>query len=258
MIQFAATIKRNERIADRIYQLVIEGKNQEIPKPGQFYYIRINDTTDPLLRRPISVQDYDEETKQISMIYRIEGTGTTRLKIKKTEELLDVVGPLGHGFPTETLTPDSRILLIGGGIGIPPLYYLGKDLVNKGFRFTALLGFQSKSDSFLKDDFSKIGETRVASIDGSIGKKGTVLDLIQPEEKWDTFYAVGPSGMLKAIQQKWADTELNGYVSLEERMGCGLGACYGCIVKVDPTIDKRGYKKVCSDGPVFSFREVIL
>ncbi len=265
MIPFMGSIIQNEQIADRIYRIVIENttineKNQKqmIPKPGQFYYIRVNDTTDPLLRRPISIQDFDGKRNHIKMLYRTEGIGTTQISQKKIGEKLDVLGPLGNGFTIEDAEENGSVLLLGGGIGIPPLYYLKKELVAKKVQVTTLLGYQTLSDSFLIDEFKALGETRVASMDGSIGIKGTVLQLISELEKWDTFYAVGPTGMLKAIQQKWGDTAINGYVSLEERMGCGVGACYGCIVKVDPSIDKKGYKKVCSDGPVFSFREVIL
>lgn len=241
--------KRNDSLQSR------QWKN---PKPGQFLYIRVSDSSEPLLRRPISIYDYDEEREIVKIIFRIEGEGTKRLSLKQKDDLLDVLGPLGNGFSFKSNKNDNGTILIGGGIGIPPLYYLAKQLVNNRIRVTTILGFQSKQDAFLINEFSKLGETRIASMDGTIGTNGTVLDVISDNDHWDTFYACGPAGMLKALKERWVNHPIEGFISLEERMGCGIGACYGCIVKLDRSINDRGYKKVCSDGPVFDFREVIL
>ncbi|GBF11946.1 dihydroorotate dehydrogenase electron transfer subunit [Tepidibacillus infernus] len=269
MKQSLMKVLENKEIAHQIYQIVIEPKtlqantnfedflNEWYPQPGQFFHIRVNDSNHPFLRRPISVHDFDPNTLRISMIYRVNGEGTKRLTQKTRGEIVDVLGPLGNGFPVSK-TDKQQFLLIGGGIGIPPLYYLAKQLKHTGHQITTLLGFQSKQDIFLLEQFSSFGEIRVATMDGSLGSKGTVLDLIKEEEHWDLFYSCGPTAMMKAIQQKWMDKPIEGYLSLEERMGCAIGACYGCVVKVDQAVDLRGYKKVCADGPVFSFREVKL
>ncbi|OEF99100.1 hypothetical protein BHF71_02645 [Vulcanibacillus modesticaldus] len=270
MEQYLMRVKENKEITDKIYKITLklkeinrslaQGRQNKLfsPRPGQFLYIRVSDVTEPLLRRPISIYDYDPDTTQITLVYRVQGEGTKRLSQFKVDDDLDVIGPLGNGFPYDQIATNAHIVLIGGGIGIPPLYYLAKELVERGIKVTTLLGFQSKKDSFLINEFLSLGEVRVSSMDGSIGIRGTVLDLITDRDKWDTFYTCGPMTMMKAIQEKWLNTAIDGYISLEERMGCGIGACYGCVVKVDKKIDKRGYKKVCFDGPVFYFREVIL
>lgn len=255
-----------QELANRIFQMnlqIIQDDNKqckqwEEPRPGQFLYIRVNDSNEPLLRRPISIHDYDKEEQIVKIVFRTEGEGTKRLALKQTGDLLDVLGPLGNGLSIESLVKEDKIVLVGGGIGIPPLYYLAKQLVSNGIRVTALLGFQSKQDSFLTEEFTKLCETRITSIAGTIGVKGTILDAVREDDEWDTFYACGPTGMLKALKEKWINHPINGYFSLEERMGCGIGACYGCIVKLDNAVNNQGYKKVCSDGPVFDFREVII
>ncbi|MGD9677881.1 MAG: dihydroorotate dehydrogenase electron transfer subunit [Vulcanibacillus sp.] len=269
MNQYIMTVKENIEIAKDIYQIIIEPKSinrfsknidiiSMLPLPGQYLHIRVSETNNPLLRRPISIHDYDSSSKEVSLIYRINGDGTRLLSKKKYGDEVDVLGPLGNGFSYKQIEKGREILLIGGGIGTPPLYYLAKELVGMGFKITTLLGFQTKEDSILVSDFSILGEVRISTIDGSLGIKGTVLNLINECDKWDVFYTCGPTAMMKAIQQRWIATEMVGYLSLEERMGCGVGACYGCVVKVDKSIYKEGFKKVCSDGPVFSFREVIL
>lgn len=255
------SINENKEIAKDIYQLIIEPKSINrciVPFPGQYLYIRINETNQPLLRRPISIHDYDSNNKQLSLIYRVIGEGTRLLSKKKLGDEIDILGPLGKGFTYNNIESNKKILLIGGGIGTPPLYYLAKELVKMGLKVTILLGFQGINESILVKEFSSLGEVRVATIDGSLGVKGTVLDLINENDNWDVFYTCGPIAMMKAIQDKWFNTDIVGYLSLEERMGCGVGACYGCIVKTDKNINNEGYKKVCSDGPVFPFREVIL
>ncbi|TCS84383.1 dihydroorotate dehydrogenase electron transfer subunit [Tepidibacillus fermentans] len=261
MKQGLATVLRNEPLKERVYRMEVKVEDSlSLVQPGQFYYIHVNDSTAPLLRRPISIHDVDLNNQQLTFIYRVEGEGTKRLCQKKPGDLIDLLGPLGNGFSDPKLQDKRKVVLIGGGIGIPPLYYLGKHLIEKEFQVTSLLGFQSKQESFLIDEFLSLGETRIATIDGSLGIKGTVLDLIHDQlDDWQVFYSCGPKGMLRAIQQKYFfDQSIEGYLSLEERMGCGIGACYGCVVKVDSNYDPKGYKKVCSDGPVFPFREVIL
>lgn len=259
MNQYMMTVLENKEITKDIFTMIIDTREMSlIPVPGQYLHLRVSDGFEPLLRRPISVYDYDIKTKQISIIYRVIGQGTDILSKKEAGNNIDVFGPLGNGFPYEDIDPKKKVVLLGGGIGTPPLYYLAKKLAEKGNEITTILGYQSKEDSILVDEFSRHGEVRISTIDGSLGVKGKVLDLIGDNDKWDVFYSCGPMGMLKAIQEKWFNTDMVGYLSLEERMGCGVGACYGCIVNVDKRIHKDGYKKVCSDGPVFPFREVKL
>lgn len=260
MDQYIMRIIEKKALANKIFQMdlqIISDKWKD-PQPGQFLYIRVSDSNEPLLRRPISIYDYDNVAKIVKIVFRIEGEGTKRLSLRQKGELIDVLGPLGNGFPYNSFENNKGVVLLGGGIGVPPLYYLAKQLANKGVRVTTILGYQSKQDSFLINEFTKLVETRVTSIDGSTGTKGTVLDVMNDEDHWDTFYACGPTGMLKALKEKWFNHPIEGFISLEERMGCGIGACYGCIVKLDKALDTRGYKKVCSDGPVFDFREVII
>ncbi len=269
MDQYIFQVVENKEVADHIYliELKLIGTENKFskennysfhPLPGQFLHIRVSANYEPLLRRPISIYDYDEKQSRVKMIYRVEGEGTRILSKKAEGDIIDALGPLGQGFEYNQLKKDQHVVLIGGGIGIPPLYYLAKKLVSKGIKITNILGYQSKKDAYSIKEFLELGVTRVASDDGSIGNKGTVLDLIKADDKWDIFYTCGATGMMKALQNKWMDAQMDGYMSLEERMGCAIGACYGCVVRVEKEIDKKGFKKVCSDGPVFPFREVIL
>ena len=259
MIQFTAPIVENTIIARNIYRLSFVADQLSVPpQPGQFLQLKVGDGLDPLLRRPISICDYDPASQLLTLVYRIAGRGTDLLSKKKPGDLLDVFGPIGRGFPYEDLTSGQRVLLIGGGIGTPPLYYLAKELSRKGIQLTTIIGCLSQVDRILFDEFAELGEARVATVDGSCGLQGTVLDALDPAESWDRFYSCGPPAMLRALQDYWGDTDIEGYVSMEERMACGIGACFGCIVKVDREIYPEGYQKVCVDGPVFAFREVIL
>lgn len=246
-------------IARNIYKMSFIAEGLETtPEPGQFLQVRVWEGYDPLLRRPISICDYDDASKLLTLVYRTGGRGTELLSRKKVGDLIDVFGPLGKGFPYQDFGANKTALLIGGGIGLPPLYYLAKKLVQKGVRITTIIGCLSQVDRILYDEFQALGEVRLATVDGSCGLQGTVLDAVGTDESWDRFYTCGPTGMLRSLQRLWSNRDIEGYMSLEERMACGIGACYGCIVKVDREKYPGGYQKVCSDGPVFSFREVIL
>jgi len=261
MMNQLGLIVENSPLTKKVYQMKVKLDEMKMDSniiPGQFYYLQVQQTTAPLLRRPISVHDVDMEKQEITFIYRVEGEGTKIISQKMLGDQIDLLGPLGNGFQLKDSSA-GKAVLIGGGVGIPPLYYLGKQLIASGIEVVSILGFQSLEESFLIEQFSTLGKMRVATMDGSYGVKGTVLDVLQDETDLQTFYSCGPKGMLKAIQKSFEkEDQIEGYFSLEERMGCGVGACYGCIVKVNPSYDIRGYKKVCSDGPVFPFREVIL
>jgi dihydroorotate dehydrogenase electron transfer subunit len=250
------TVVRHEQIAKNIYEITLSGHLvEEMNAPGQFVHVKVTPQANPLLRRPLSLCRIDQDASECTLIYRKEGIGTTLLSEKRPGETVDVLGPLGNGFPLDAVEKGQRALLVGGGIGVPPLYELAKQLVEKGVMVTNVLGFQTKDAVFYEQEFSMFGETYVATVDGSYGMKGFVTDVIdQRGISFDVLYACGPKPMLKALEQAFPHKEV--YLSLEERMGCGIGACFACVCRVPDS--ETAYKKVCSDGPVFKAGEVVL
>ena len=234
-------IVNNEKIANDVYKMTLEGDTSAITAPGQFINIKLDGL---FLRRPISVYDYD--SKKVIIIYKVVGKGTEILSEMK-DGRLDVLTGLGNGYK---ISDDSKnVLLLGGGVGVPPLYNLAKKLIEKEKNVTAVLGFNSESDVFCEDDFKKLGvETMVTTADGTYGIKGFVTDAIS-EVSYDEFYTCGPEPMLKAVYNA---TNTSGQFSFEERMGCGFGACMGCSCKT-----KYGNKRICVDGPVLVKEEII-
>ncbi|MBY6036159.1 dihydroorotate dehydrogenase electron transfer subunit [Fictibacillus nanhaiensis] len=250
------TITSNDEIAHRIYEMKLNGPGVKgMTTPGKFLHVSIGKHSSKLLRRPISICDVDFEKEEVTLLYRAHGDGTIQLSQKQNGERLDILGPLGNGFSVETTPKKKNALLVGGGIGVPPLYYLGKQLKDQGVNVTFVIGFHSRKDSFYVEKFSELGETAVTTVDGTLGTKGFVTDAMEPFMCTESMiYSVGPAVMLKAVEQKAAG--LDGYLSLEERMGCGIGACFACVC---PTESKEsGYVKICSDGPVFKMGEVVL
>jgi dihydroorotate dehydrogenase electron transfer subunit len=250
------TVVRHEQIAKNIYEITLSGHLvEEMNAPGQFVHVKVTPQANPLLRRPLSLCRIDQDASECTLIYRKEGIGTTLLAEKRPGETVDVFGPLGNGFPLDAVEKGQRALLVGGGIGVPPLYELAKQLVEKGVIVTNVLGFQTKDAVFYEQEFSMFGETYVATVDGSYGMKGFVTDVIdQRDISFDVLYACGPKPMLKELEQAFPHKEV--YLSLEERMGCGIGACFACVCRVPES--ETAYKKVCSDGPVFKAGEVVL
>lgn len=246
------------QIAEDIFELTIAGALvQEMGEPGQFVHVKVRDGIDPLLRRPISIANINLEAGECTLIYRKEGLGTRVLSEKNIDQSVDVLGPLGNGFPVDEAERGQTALLVGGGIGVPPLYELSKQLVKKGVDVIHVLGFQTKSAVFYEDKFNELGKTYIATVDGSVGTKGFVTDVITTNRiTFDTLYSCGPTPMLKALENAYPDR--NGYISLEERMGCGIGACFACVCHLQNDPDGSSYKKVCSDGPVFKVGEVVL
>jgi dihydroorotate dehydrogenase electron transfer subunit len=243
-------------IATDIFELTVKAKLvSEIKAPGQFVHIRVANGWDPLLRRPISISSVDSLHGQFTMIYRKEGKGTLQLAEMEPGTMLDILGPLGNGFPVDEVVVGETALLVGGGIGIPPLYELSNRLVAKGVKVIHVLGFQTESAVFYEDEFLENGETYVTTVDGTYQLKGFVTDVIK-DISFDCLYTCGPTPMLKAIEQAYSDKKV--FLSLEERMGCGIGACFACVCRKadDPT--GVAYKKVCSDGPVFRAGEVLI
>lgn len=235
-------VAENEPLAKNVYRMKLEGNTDYITAPGQFVNIKIDGL---FLRRPISV--CDSEGGMLTVIYKVVGRGTERLSAMQKGETLDLLTGLGNGFSCEIKA--TSCLLIGGGVGVPPLYYLAKKLIKKGKKVTAVLGFNTKEDVFYKDEFESLGcAVKIATADGSVGIKGFVTDALGGID-YGYHYVCGPIAMLKAVYDR---TEGEGEYSFEERMACGFGACVGCTCKT-----KNGNKRVCKDGPVFGKEEII-
>ena len=215
--------------------------------PGQFLHINVEGHT---LRRPISIADVNKEQETVTILFKIIGPGTKHLSGYKAGMVLNVLGPNGNGFP---IHDDTSVLLIGGGIGVPPLYNLGKALAERGMKVTSVLGFQTEESVFYEKKFRELGKTFIVTNDGSYGHTGYVTDVLGKTGDFDRYYSCGPVPMLKAITANLVHKK--GYISLEERMGCGVGACFACVI---PTATHGGYKKICKDGPVFPVQEVAL
>ncbi|PEA55286.1 dihydroorotate dehydrogenase electron transfer subunit [Bacillus pseudomycoides] len=251
-------VVNQKEIAKNIYELVLQGDLvQQMNEPGQFVHIKVAEGITPLLRRPISICNVDQDKNEFTMLYRAEGQGTKTLAKRKQGDLVDVLGPLGHGFPVEEAEAEQTALLVGGGIGVPPLYELSQRLVAKGVRVIHILGFQTKDVVFYEEKFAELGDTYVATVDGTHGTKGFVTDVIDAYGiDFDILYSCGPLAMLRALEGRYK--EKKAYISLEERMGCGIGACFACVCHLQEDPSGHSYKKVCSDGPVFPIGEVVL
>lgn len=240
-------IKSNQKIAHNIFQMTLIGDTSQITNPGQFINIKIDDNYQNFLRRPISISSYIEN--EITIIYKIFGIGTERLSYKKPGDTLDILCPLGNGFTIKKNIKKS--LLIGGGVGVPPLLELAKQLKDNNLEFNVIIGFSNSEEVFLENEFKELTEkTIVCTIDGSYGEKGNVLEVIKEKSlDFDYYYACGPEKMLHALVKE-------GYVgqlSFEERMGCGFGACMGCSHKT-----VQSYKRICKEGPVLESSEVFI
>lgn len=247
-------ILQNKKLAEETYELKLTGKLvSDMTAPGQFLHVQIGEGWEHVLRRPLSIADVDHHV--VTVIFKTIGEGTKFLAKKQPGETIDTLGPRGNGFPIKNVS-GQHILLIGGGVGVPPLYYLGKKLVEQGNRVTSILGFQTKEAVFYERAFTTLGDCYIATDDGSYGSKGRVTDVIPAlENPVDLYYSCGPKPMLKAVTKHM---NVPGYVSLEERMGCGIGACFACVCETSDPMDERGYLKICQDGPVFAAEEVKL
>jgi len=241
MKQSIFTIRSNEALTGVVYKMVLEGDTSAITNCGQFVDLRL---PEKYLRRPISVCDYDEET--LTLIYKVVGSGTEIMAFLPVGTKLDVLTGLGNGYDT-SLSGD-RPVLVGGGVGVPPMFNLCKKLMAEGKQPQVVLGFNTGAEIFLAEDFKALGaEVHIATADGSVGTKGFVTDVIK-NLNYTYFYSCGPMPMFKAMETVMTTS---GQYSFEERMGCGFGACMGCTIQT-----KTGYKRVCKDGPVFLREEV--
>ena len=242
MYQGFYEIKSNVKLTESIYEMVLEGDTSSITAPGQFINIKIDGF---YLRRPISICDYNENT--ITIIYKVVGEGTEVMTKMNAGEKLDVLCGLGNGFDTSQSL--DKPVLIGGGVGVPPMYNLCKKLIAEGKKVTVILGFNKKEEIFYENEFKKLGaDVKVTTVNGSYGIKGFVTDALK-ETEYSYFYTCGPMPMFKAIENT---ATTSGQYSFEERMGCGFGACMGCSCKT-----KYGNKRICKDGPVLTREEII-
>ena len=244
-----------EEIAPAIYELVLEGEMVEAMRAGQFLHLRVPDDAH-LLRRPISISSIDKVKKQCHLIYRIEGSGTSIFSTLKAGDSLDVMGPQGNGFDLSDLDQRSRVLLVGGGIGVPPLLEVARQLHERGVEITTVLGFATKEAVILEDELSKYSQVFVTTDDGSYGIRGNVSVVIKElDSEFDAVYSCGAPGMMKYINQTFYEHP-RAYLSLESRMACGMGACYACVLKVPDS--ETVSQCVCEDGPVFKTGTVVL
>ena len=241
MKQTVFEIKENLALTDSVYRMTLSGDTSDITAPGQFVNIKLDGL---YLRRPISVCNCEGD--ELTLIYKVVGKGTEQMRNMK-EGSLDILTGLGNGY--NTAISGDRPLLIGGGVGVPPLYMLARKLIAEGKKVTVILGFNTKSEIFCEDDFKALGaEVYVTTVDGSYGIKGFVTNAMEHLE-YTHFYTCGPEPMLKAVHRT-ATTD--GQLSFEERMGCGFGACMGCSCKT-----LTGYKRICKDGPVMMKGEIL-
>lgn len=232
----------NSLVALDTYELVLESDFEFTVEPGQFLHLKTG-RADLLLRRPISIAKYEE--KKFYLVYKVVGDGTKALSTLVKGDEVDALGPLGKGY--QSLNHDSS-LIIGGGMGVAPLYQLGKTLVDNGKKVAFVLGFGSESMAYYVDKFKELGEVYLTTVDGSLGVKGHVGSVVDDMGSYDAIYSCGPLPLLNYVKNKFADHD-NVFISLEERMACGIGACYACDTK-----DKK--HRVCTDGPVFRSQEV--
>lgn len=236
----------NEKIAKDVYRMVLCGDVSAITAPGQFVNIKLEGR---FLRRPISVCDLDGSADRLTLVYKTVGGGTRQMAEMTPGAVLDLLSGLGNGFDVER--SGARPLLVGGGVGTPPMLLLCRRLVARGTRPIAVTGFGSADEVFLSDELRDAGaEVIVATMDGSAGVKGLVTDAMTGLE-YTYFYACGPEAMLRAVDAA-APESVAGELSFEERMGCGFGACMGCSCET-----KYGAKRICKDGPVLRREEII-
>ena len=241
MKQSIFEIVSNEALTDSVYKMILAGDTSDITNCGQFVNIQLDGM---YLRRPISVCDYDDKT--LTIVYKVVGKGTEAMSAMVSGTKLDILTGLGNGYDL-TLAGDKPVLL-GGGVGVPPMYNLAKKLRAQGKEVKVILGFNVKSEIFYEEEFKALGcDVTVTTVDGNYGTKGFVTNAL-PED-YTYFYTCGPEPMLKAVYRA---SKTSGQMSFEERMGCGFGACMGCSCKT-----LTGYKRICKDGPVMKKEEIL-
>jgi dihydroorotate dehydrogenase electron transfer subunit len=241
-------VVENIELCQNIFEIVVECPEiAQETKPGQFLHIKTNKGMDPLLRRPVSVSRVIQGKGYISMIYQVLGRGTKEMATFKPSEEIDIMGPFGNGFPA---FPGKKCAVVGGGMGVAPLLELACSLKD----CDAYLGF--RCSTFKLDEYkTACKELHIATEDGSTGSKGYVTELLKDIKKYEVVYTCGPKPMMKKVKELCERESVQCFVSLEERMGCGIGACLVCACKIKEG-DSWHYKKACTDGPVFDAAEV--
>ncbi|MBQ3640120.1 MAG: dihydroorotate dehydrogenase electron transfer subunit [Clostridia bacterium] len=241
MKQGIFTIIENQRLTETVFRMVLTGDTSAVTAAGQFVNVALDGK---YLRRPISVCDLDGD--RLTLVYKVVGGGTAQMAGLPAGAKLDLLTGLGNGYNTSK--SGSRPVLLGGGVGVPPLYLLARRLMEEGKRPSVVLGFNTASEVFYEKEFRALGcDVAVTTVDGSRGKKGFVTDALPAD--YDYFFTCGPEPMLKAV---WRTARTSGQFSFEERMGCGFGACMGCSCKT-----VTGYKRICRDGPVLEKEEIL-
>ena len=234
-------IVKNVALTADVYKMELSGDTSAITAPGQFVNIKLEGR---FLRRPISVNDSAEGL--LTIIYKVVGEGTAQMAKMQPGERLDILTGLGNGY--DLTTAGDHPVLLGGGVGVPPLYLLAKQLIDAGKKVSVVLGFNKASEVFYAEEFAALGcDVTVTTVDGSMGVKGFVTDALPADYTY--FYTCGPEPMLKAVYRA---TNTSGQMSFEERMGCGFGACMGCSCKT-----LTGYKRICREGPVMRKEEIL-
>lgn len=255
-VKMTSRIISQEMLAPDIYSLWLSAEEIAVQaKPGQFISVYCHDSG-RILPRPISICEIDREKGALRIVYRVAGKGTEEFSQRKEGETLEIMGPLGNGFPMEEIK-GKRVFLMGGGIGIPPMVETAKEAEAD---VSIIVGYRN-SDTFLKTELEENGKLIIATEDGSVGTRGNVLDAVRENGlEGDVIFACGPTPMLRAIKEYAQDKKMICYVSMEERMACGIGACLACVCKskdVDAHSNVKN-KRICKDGPVFLSTEVEL
>lgn len=248
-----AVVKSQKELAPGIFDMWIGTDLAKGAVPGQFICLYTKDRS-ALLPRPISICEVDKENDMLRIVYRVAGKGTAEFSAYQAGETVEVLGTLGNGFPYEKAT-GKKVFLMGGGIGIPPMLELAKEM---DATKQIVVGYRDEK-TFLKEDLEKYGEVYIATEDGSVGTKGNVMDAIRENGlQADMIFACGPMPMLRAIKRYAEEAGIPAYISLEEHMACGVGACLGCVVKTKE-VDHHSHvhnARICTDGPVFEAGEV--
>lgn len=249
-------IRETHSLSDKYQYLSLELKDCDADsfksiKPGQFAQIKVNNSQNTFLRRPISINDVDVDNRRLSLLIRKAGDGTRAICSLAKGEVINMIWPLGNGFSTDIDT-DTKVLIVGGGVGVAPLLHLGKELRNRGLDIEYLLGAQSKDDLLLIEDFKAVGRVHITTDDGSAGEKGLVTQHSVLTKRFDKVFCCGPLPMMKGIARLCRENSIDCEVSLENVMACGVGACLCCV---EPTV--KGNKCVCTEGPVFNIDELL-
>lgn len=251
-----AAVISQEMVANGIFSMWLETEASRTAKPGQFISMYTNDGS-KLLPRPISICEIDKKKGQLRVVYRVTGenTGTEQFSRMKPGDTIPIIGPLGNGFPFER-AQGRKVFLMGGGIGVPPILELAKQMQCE--KKQIVVGYRD-AHTFLKEEFEQNGELYISTEDGSVGTKGNVMDAIRENRlEADLIYACGPTPMLRAIKAYAQEKGIECYISLEERMACGIGACLACVCQSKETDHHSNVKnkRICKDGPVFLSAEV--